>query len=216
LEFALTTAPLRQDLRPRKTPVQRRSEATVEAIFDAAIQVLQITGYRSLTTTRVAERAGVSVGTLYQYYPNKQALVAALLVRFLARIETTLMDCCRTADGRDLAAVSTILMDAYLAIKLERPEVSAALHEPMNGAVGAEMAQAARQRITAALAELLDRCSDVAFPDPETTATILVATVGALGQTAVDSLSRDGDLAVIRRHANALILGYLRAVSVAR
>src|SRR5215813_6624914 len=56
---------------PRKTPIQARSAVTVEAISEATIQVLLSHGER-LTTTRIAERAGVSVETLYQYYPNKQ------------------------------------------------------------------------------------------------------------------------------------------------
>jgi AcrR family transcriptional regulator len=64
---------------PRKTPIQARSAATVEAIVEATIQVLLAVGLDRLTTTRVAERAGVSVGTLYQYYPNKQSLLFALL-----------------------------------------------------------------------------------------------------------------------------------------
>jgi len=59
-------------LEPRKTPVQERSTVTVEAIYEATFQVLlTVGGPDRLTTTRVAERAGVSVGTLYQYFPNK-------------------------------------------------------------------------------------------------------------------------------------------------
>ena len=64
-------------LEPRKRPTQRRSQATVSAMLEASIQVLVAVGYHRLTTTRVAERAGVSVGTLYQYFPNKQALMVA-------------------------------------------------------------------------------------------------------------------------------------------
>jgi hypothetical protein len=59
-------------LKPRKTPRQARAEATLDAIFEATIQVLLAVGERRLTTTRVAERAGVSVGTMYQYFPHKQ------------------------------------------------------------------------------------------------------------------------------------------------
>ena len=59
---------------PRKTPVQARSTVTVEAIYEATIQVLLSQGAERLTTTRVAERAGVSVGTLYQVLPE-QAVV---------------------------------------------------------------------------------------------------------------------------------------------
>ena len=57
----------RNALNPRKKPAQSRSKVTVDAIFEATIQVLLADGLQRLTTTRVAERAGVSVGTLYQY-----------------------------------------------------------------------------------------------------------------------------------------------------
>src|SRR5580704_11368515 len=70
----------------RKTPLQRRSTVTVEAIAEATIQVLLAVGSDRLTTTRVAERAGVSVGTLYQYYPNKQSLLHAVLEAHLTRV----------------------------------------------------------------------------------------------------------------------------------
>jgi AcrR family transcriptional regulator len=67
-------------LEPRKTPVQARSTVTVEAIYEATFQVLlAVGGPERLTTTRVAERAGVSVGTLYQYFPNKQSLLFSVL-----------------------------------------------------------------------------------------------------------------------------------------
>ena len=68
---------------PRKTPLQARSTITVEAISEATIQVLLTNGADRLTTTRIAHRAGVSVGTLYQYYPNKQSLLFAVLENHL-------------------------------------------------------------------------------------------------------------------------------------
>ena len=71
-------------LDPRKTPVQARSTATVDAILSATTQVLLSEGQERLTTTRVAYRAGVSVGTLYQYFPNKQTLLRAVLERHVA------------------------------------------------------------------------------------------------------------------------------------
>ena len=67
--------------RPRKTPVQARSQATVDTILDAAARVLVRDGYGAFTTNRVAARAGVSVGSLYQYFPNKEALLAKLKAR---------------------------------------------------------------------------------------------------------------------------------------
>jgi AcrR family transcriptional regulator len=72
-----------QALQPRRRPVQGRSTATVEAIVEAAAQVFERHGYAAGTTNRIAERAGVSIGTLYQYFPNKDAILVALTERHL-------------------------------------------------------------------------------------------------------------------------------------
>ena len=66
------------EISPRKTPRQERSTALVAAILDAAVRVLARDGARRFTTVRVAEEAGVSVGSLYQYFPNKEALLFRL------------------------------------------------------------------------------------------------------------------------------------------
>ena len=93
------TASAPGSLKPRKRPVQARSEATVAAIFEASIQVLLSVGYRKLTTSRVAERAGVSVGTLYQYFPNRQALMSAVLERYLGEMSASIEAECRSLQG---------------------------------------------------------------------------------------------------------------------
>jgi AcrR family transcriptional regulator len=67
----------------RRKPVQARSTATVEAIVEAAAQVFERHGYAAGTTNRIAERAGVSIGTLYQYFPDKDAILLALTERHL-------------------------------------------------------------------------------------------------------------------------------------
>jgi AcrR family transcriptional regulator len=77
-------------LRPRRKPVQGRSTATVEAILEAAAQVFTRHGYAAGTTNRIAERAGVSIGTLYQYFPNKDAILVALTERHLQAGESIL------------------------------------------------------------------------------------------------------------------------------
>lgn len=65
-------------VRPRKTPLQKRSKQMVNDILEAATRVLATQGINSFTTNRVAEVAGVSVGSLYQYFPNKQSLLFRL------------------------------------------------------------------------------------------------------------------------------------------
>lgn len=82
------------DVKPRKLPRQARAKATVDAIIEATIQLLLKQGYDRFTTARVAERTGVSVGSLYQYFPNKAALAAAVVYRccenFIVAFQTAL------------------------------------------------------------------------------------------------------------------------------
>ena len=65
----------------RKTPRQRRARASVEWVLEAAAQVLEATGEIGFNTNAVAERAGVSIGTLYRYFPNKASILQALALR---------------------------------------------------------------------------------------------------------------------------------------
>jgi len=76
----------------RKPPQQSRSRVTVEAILDGAIQVLEREGSRAMTTTRVASCAGVSVGTLYQYFPNRKSILDALQEREFQRTMAVMQD----------------------------------------------------------------------------------------------------------------------------
>lgn len=71
---------------PRKRPRQERAQATVEAILDAACQLLVDNGYDKTSTNKIAQRAGVSVGSLYQYFPNKEAVVLAIIERHTGRM----------------------------------------------------------------------------------------------------------------------------------
>lgn len=66
---------------PRRIPSQARAGETIRIIFEATAQVLDEHGEAALTTNRIAERAGVSVGTLYQYFDSKEAIVLAMLAR---------------------------------------------------------------------------------------------------------------------------------------
>ena len=70
----------------RKMPVQERSERTIETIFEATAQILDRDGDGGLSTNTIAERAGFSIGTLYQYFPNKEAILVALAEREKQRI----------------------------------------------------------------------------------------------------------------------------------
>lgn len=82
--------PRRPRTLPRKKPRQQRSQETVDCILDATARVLCTTGYDRASTNRIALAAGVSVGSLYQYFPSKEALVAALVERHTTEMTTLL------------------------------------------------------------------------------------------------------------------------------
>jgi AcrR family transcriptional regulator len=113
------------DVKPRKEPRQTRARATVDAIVEATTQVLLQEGYERFTTVRAAERAGVSVGTLYQYFPNKAALVAAVIDRccedFVAAFRSAVADPphARLAD-RIAALIDFALVSRHLPANLHR------------------------------------------------------------------------------------------------
>ena len=75
---------------PRKRPRQARSKATVDTILDATTRVLVKQGFDGLSTNAVAAAAGVSIGSLYQYFPNKEALVLALIERHMEEMNSSI------------------------------------------------------------------------------------------------------------------------------
>lgn len=78
--MASPTPPLRPE-NMRRVPTQERAQRTIDTLFDATLQVVEQEGEAGLTTNRIAEKAGFSVGTLYQYFPTKEALLLALIHR---------------------------------------------------------------------------------------------------------------------------------------
>ena len=117
-------------LQPRRTPVQRRSTATVERILEAAAQVFERHGYAAGTTNRIAEQAGVSIGTLYQYYPNKDAVLVALTERHLDDAVGILMPLlAELAAGPPLRQALDRALGAMLDLHRQQPTLHRVLFE---------------------------------------------------------------------------------------
>lgn len=110
---------------PRKQPVQERSKQTVAAILQATAQVLVSNGYDRTTTNLVAEKAGVSIGSLYEYFPNKEALVAALAS---AHVEELMERVDRVLQVQD-NSVSSPVVAALLRAGLDAHRVNPELHK---------------------------------------------------------------------------------------
>ena len=109
---------------PRKSASQKRSQATVEALLDATARVLTRLGYDRASTNRIAATAGVSVGSLYQYFPNKEALVAALVARHNREMLALLRDALKEVASLDLATAIAKLVRAAV----DAHRVDPALH----------------------------------------------------------------------------------------
>ena len=150
---------------PRKTPVQARSTVTVEAIFEATIQVLLEVGPDRLTTTRVAERAGVSVGTLYQYFPNKQSLLFSVMEQHLTHVGDAMVQACQRNHGEPVATMVESVVQAFVDAKLKRSDISMALYATTTGRKATALMSKVGKRAQVACAAMLATASDAEFSD---------------------------------------------------
>lgn len=111
-------------LKPRKLPGQERSQQTVDAIVTAAAHILAHEGIEALTTNAVAERAGASIGSVYQYFPHKEAILAAVLEKYSESEARFFIERMQALDGKDLRA----RVRGLLGIPFEFRRPHAALH----------------------------------------------------------------------------------------
>lgn len=165
-------------LRPRKSPRQARSTVTVEAIYAATIQVLLADGVSKLTTTRVAARAGVSVGTMYQYYPHKQALLFAVVERQLEMITTAMLVAAERLEGSDVAGVGEGLALAWLDAKTADIVASRAIYGIAAEFDLGEVMHRAMVLMMEVITGLLLAAPDARFSDAESAAFMVTALLG--------------------------------------
>ncbi len=170
-------------LEARKAPVQRRSRATVEHILMAAAQVFERHGYAAGTTNRIAARAGVSVGTLYQYFPSKDAIAVALLEGHVAATEERLRQWVEHMVGEQhgLRPALRDYVEGMLAAHSGRPRLQHILLEetPLPERVHAALLEMERQAARA-VAEVLGSRLGVAHPQLERAGYVVVQTVESL------------------------------------
>ena len=164
--------------KPRKQPIQDRSTKTVEAIVEAAIRILRQGGWAQLTTTRIAEKAGVSVGSLYQYFPNREA-IAVEIVRQRTRAFLDSVLAVDFAGAHDLSEAAQRAMAVFVAEKRRTLDVSLAMKEALPEVQGRQaILEEARRYVPDLQAKFLAVTSTA--PDASRLAVALAAVEGAV------------------------------------
>ncbi|OIK07922.1 hypothetical protein BIV23_02450 [Streptomyces monashensis] len=166
---------------PRKRPRQERSQETYEAIVEAAAQLFERDGYTRTTTNRITERAGVSIGSLYQYFPNKDALLYAVGEQHVRHLQAELADVAAELrqDLASLPACVHTLVRVLAELHLARPRMHRLLYDqaPRPTEAAAQLREV--QRRIAAEVEFHLRRLGVGGSDPDLTAILLVQEVEA-------------------------------------
>jgi AcrR family transcriptional regulator len=197
---------------PRKTPIQTRAAVTVDAISEATVQVLLKQGLTRLTTTRVAERAGVSVGTLYQYYPNKQALLFAVLADHLDKVASAVEAACDQARHTPLADMIRTVVEAFVDAKTARVDVSLALYQFAADVGGPALVKRVGQRSRKALDAMLQTAPDIASSPPDKFAVeMMFAAMAGATRYVLEAGAAPGMIRSLRQHLVVLCQSYMAA-----
>lgn len=191
-------------LQPRKSPAQKRSAETVEAILEAAARVLEKAGFAGYNTNAVAERAGVSIGSLYQYFPGKDALTVALIERETAVL---LADVTGAASARTYQEGLRQLIRAAVAHQMRRPALARLLDFEERRLPVDERHERVSDRIGQELTAVLGRPDLGPLDDIGTVAGDLLALVRGI----VDAAGERGetDAAVLEKRVEHAAFGYL-------
>ncbi len=201
------------ELSPRKRPRQRRSVETVDAILEAGARVFSELGFARGSTNKIAQRAGVSVGSLYEYFPNKDAILVALAERRVQEMTREVHAQLEPDPGAD-ASLDTLLQSFVVAMLeahehapgLHRAVFSETPHPPELHACVLQMEEA----LAHSLEGLLARNPEVSLRDCDTGAHLVVQTVEALTHRfvhhGIHELGRDAFIVEVV----SLLSGYLR------
>jgi len=185
----------------------------VDAILEATIQVLLSAGKERLTTTRVASRAGVSIGTLYQYFPNKSALLQAALKRHLEEVMEAVEQACREQKGNTVRQMATALINAFLNAKMKDAKASIALYSVSSDVDGAKIVKQIGVRTNKVIVEMLASAREPLARDLQLVASMLQNTMAGVSRRLLESDAPERQVETLRQELIFLACAYLEASS---
>ena len=194
---------------PRKQPLQARSRETYAAILEATARILEAEGLEAANTNAIAERAGVSVGSLYQYFPDKAAIFAELIIASETELGDMLEALVSSTGAQTLEERLALLVQAGVAQQMARPQL-ARLLDYLEATLPADpKMRAADERILKLIGRLLqDHKDTIARPATATTALDMLSIVKGM----VDGASFAGETRQrqLEERVMTALLGYLR------
>jgi AcrR family transcriptional regulator len=202
--------------KPRKQASQERSRATVAALVEATARILVSEGFDRASTNRIAEVAGVSVGSLYQYFPSKEALVLAVVERHNREIMEVIRHVLDEIESLPLdEAVHKLVAMAIDAHRVD-PKLHYVLSEqiPRTGPLE-DVDSALRHAHAAFRAYLESRSDELEVADVGLAAFVCATAIEAVAHNAVlhhDEWSSDEAAMALTGETTRLILGYLKQV----
>jgi len=199
--------------KPRKSPSQQRSQLTVAALLKATAHILVKEGYESASTNRIAAAAGVSIGSLYQYFPSKEALVAAVVDRHMQEMLELLRAAVDRVREQPVEAATRELVKVMIDAHRVDPRLHRALVEQVPRVGRLENVRAIdREAYTLIRAYLEAHRDELRVVDLDVASFVCVATVEALTHAAV--VNRPEVLSdksgVFAEEVTRLVVGYLR------
>ncbi|HCJ6434931.1 TetR/AcrR family transcriptional regulator [Acinetobacter baumannii] len=189
---------------PRKRPCQARSVATFEAILEAAARILESLGFAGFNTNVVAELAGVSIGSLYQYFPSKDALIVELIRRERAKLSTHIVEAIQQHDATDLKEKLKLLIQAAVQHQLSRPQLARTL-EFASEVIGKDIEENEHQH------ELETIISDLFIRSDSSHAQLAAQDVIALSKGMINAagIAGESDLNHLQQRVEKAVFGYL-------
>jgi AcrR family transcriptional regulator len=195
----------------RRLPRQERSVATVDAILEAAAELFCGVGYDRASTNKIAVRAGVSIGSLYQYFANKEAILAALLDDHQRAVHRV-VDAAMTVVADPAVPIAdglTTLMRRLVDLHAGDPELNRVLTEEVPHLAHGPSDRDEIERYAERVESILRNRPDVVVEDVATAALLLVTTVEALTRFLAHGAGPDTDTDACIVESTTMLAGYL-------
>lgn len=187
----------------RRAPSQERSIETVRTLLDATAQVLNDVGAEKLSTNKIAKRANVAVGSIYQYYPNKEALVDALVEDRMQQLRTLVATRMAALESHTFPAAAEAMLRAVIDFLAGQSGLVPVLMTRAIYASGESVAGQLRAEAETAARSFLERLDGLAVPDLDLAVFVLTNVAGLFGgllvQPGIDEERRERVIAEIVR-----------------